>query len=750
MRRSFFLTATAIAAVAFTACTDDNKFLADVTYPEQADDNKIVVEVKACEFPLVINTEGEWKVESDSYFFSVEPEEGKGNATVTVSVQNNKRSKRKKGQLTIVFPGHENKNKTLIIEQKWLGEYDQNADILDKTNAIYAVGYGFDTTKGLYPNSDCLRAEIFNTSQLIKDGTEGTGELKMTAALSTMTGNSITELSNKLTVKANVNGGLGKFKAEANASFTMDYTDNSNHEYAINYLEATLTTARFTKGVGRLKTRKYMNEEAYEDINGLFEDYSTTNPDGFKNLIRDYGTHVVMTARLGGRVRQSLDVDISDIKESYDLHAFAKASYEGVFAKAEGSVEDDFHKSYNEHKNSMKINVDALGGDTKLAKALVAKDGFTEANYLAWFNSVDKENMALMGFVDENSLIPLYELVDQSATVEKDGFDGKKRYRDLYNYMTGGEAARDYVDNSTYDTGTVTEFDVPKFDESNNNNSLVKDIMLNGQQVGIVCEEYIPIINQNKRVIVIYPVIGSSVRYNMGFFIGDADHKPARVAWNGTDTNISEYSELDFGQATKLYLRGASITATPAEGAEVRQGQLQDQKIRAMGRGWATDYPVVKIFNKLWMRKNFQSNQYTTGGHMDCLYDDNNVAFYSYSEASNQNFAPLGWRVTSKYDFLDTQGLLKAKGVLDKVGAAKAFFPDSKGGVLGFHETFSGGWWNNSFNNVGWFGYYGCLNDKRQMESVCAIKLDEVFDPAGQTVWDNNCRWPVRLVKNLY
>lgn len=115
--------AMAIVALTFSACTDDESFLAKVNYPQEATGDKMVVDAWANEFPLEIKTEGAWKVESDSYFFTVEPEEGSGNATVTVSVQNNTRSKRKTGHLTIVFPGHEGENKALTIEQKWKGEY---------------------------------------------------------------------------------------------------------------------------------------------------------------------------------------------------------------------------------------------------------------------------------------------------------------------------------------------------------------------------------------------------------------------------------------------------------------------------------------------------------------------------------------------------------------------------------------------------------------------------------------------------
>ena len=706
MKKFFYLMAMAIVALTFSACTDDESFLAKVNYPQEATGDKMVVDAWANEFPLEIKTEGAWKVESDSYFFTVEPEEGSGNATVTVSVQNNTRSKRKTGHLTIVFPGHEGENKALTIEQKWKGEYDENADILSISNKIYAVGFGYDTTEGLYANHDCLKAEIFNTSKLINNGTISIIGTQMEGVVNTVTGNSISELSNKLTVKASGSGGFGKFKAEANASFEMDYHDNSNHEYAINYLEATLTKASITKGLGRLKTRTYMTDEAYEDINGLFEDYAQflpngkENPDWAKNLIRDYGTHVVISAKLGGRVRQSLDVDITNIKTSYDLNAFAKASYDGIF-KAEASAKDDFHKSYQENKNNMKIKVSALGGDMEKAKALVAKDGFTEANYMAWFHSVNGENMSLVGF-DDNSLVPLYELVDRANYPD--------RYQALYDFMTG-DGMKTYEDNSTYDSGTVTEFDVPTF-RYDYDATLVKDIKLGGQLVGQVCEEYIPAINRDKRVIVVYPVIGTTVRYNMGFFIGDATHKPARVAWNGTDTNISEYPDLDFGQVRKLYLRGASITATPAEGAALKKGALTDEYFyglhynhsrRGENANAQFNYPIVKIFNKIWTRMNY--NQCT-----DDNYEDNNGRYYAFTmdgrtvsvwneyysryEARSMN-CPQGWRVANLEDYTNMNNKLVANG-FSLPGLAL-----QNGGVTGF-ELYYVGYFENSSWDGSW------------------------------------------------
>ena len=658
-------------------------------------------------------------------------------------MEDNEEEQRLKGNVTIVFPGHEGQNKVFAIEQKWTGEYDENADAIGTSNKIYAVGYGYDTMKGLYANKSCLKAQIFKTGQLIEEGVEAINGNNMLATVNTITGNSISELSNKLTVKAGASGGAGKFKAEANAAFTMNYTDNSTHEYAINYLEAFLTTASFDLPIEDLRTEEYMTAKAYKAINGLSRNYSSNN-DGFKALVRAYGTHVVMSAKLGGRIRQSLDVDTKDITESYDLKVFAKASYEGVFAKAEGSMEDDFHKSFKKHQDNLKTSLEVIGGDSKLAKALLANNGFTEENYGAWLKSVDGTNLSLMGF-DDDSLFPLYELVDKEKYPE--------RYDSLFDYLDK-QVAIDFGDNSTYDTGTVTEFDVPDFTNNHGyNQTLVKDIMLGGQLVGQVCEEYIPTIDRTKRVVVIYPVIGTTVRYNMGFFIGDKNHKPARVAWNGSTTNINEYPELDFGQVTKLYLRGASITTTPAEDVAVKKGTLENEYLDGLRKNAPHDgnihskYPLVKIFDKIWTRENYRreimDGEYTNYGHyvyngVEGQSDSYWEEYYNLHSVQNPNLFPAGWRVASGADFQEMKDKLSTNGWGMPALALRM------GAVTGFDIVWSG------WVDKGTGGYNNSLD---QMEYVtsdeCHIRLrkDGTFDVCPSEYNAKDWLMGVRLIK---
>ena len=606
MKKYFYLMAMAIVAVAFTACTDDD-FLADVTLPAEATGNEMLVEAYAHDFTFDIKSEGEWKVESDRRFLRVSPKEGTGNATVTVSVQANQSDDRKVGTLTVTFPGHENQNKVLIIEQKYAGDYGENAaDIIQTSNKIYAVGFSYDCT-GEYASPNSVMKEVFDTEAMMADKVLAINTSQILLTTSTVTGSTINELTNNLAVKANVEGGFGKFKGEANGSFDMDIVKNTNYEFASNYFDIAVRRASLNRGLESLKDN-YMTDDAWNDINGVSVKnkrgiskvaYPSTQ-DGFRRLVQDYGTHVVVEAGLGGRVRYSMWMDISDVNTTYDMKAFAKASYEGVVS-AGGSVDQKFKDTYKDHMEDISIQINVLGGNENLGKALRSKEGFTAQNMDAWVKSVTADNMALVSFGDK-SLVPIYELVERNASKDENGFNGQERYEKLKEYIDHGCSA----DFSSYECGTVTKIKVPTFADKQNGGSLVQDVMLGGQWVGQVCEEFLPLIDKNKRVTVVYPVLNNRVRYNMGFFIGDADHKPARISWEGEQYRIVEYEELKFGSIDSLCMRGASVTPKAPDGSDVREGTLQDEFLEGIGYDGSTNvswkYPLVKVFNQLWTR----------------------------------------------------------------------------------------------------------------------------------------------------
>jgi hypothetical protein len=693
----------------FSSCVKDAlEFKPEVTLPRDAEfeDGALLVPQWASKFNLEIETSGEWSIESDRLSLYPEPGEGKGNATVTVYVQENTSDGRKLGHLSIVFPGHEDQNKTITVKQAWYGDPVPNgADPISTSNKIYAVGFSYDCT-GEYASPNSVKKEVFNTQVMIGDGTLAVNSVQASLTSTMVSGSTITELTNNLAVKANVSGGFGKFKAEAGASFDMNHLTNTNYEYASSYFDLSVRRASLNKDLETLKgSKKYMMEDARNAINGIpvEDDFGVMkvqypspsacegSTEGFRNLIREYGTHVIVEAGLGGRIRHTMSVDISNIKRSYDINAYAQASYQGILT-ANGSVNEKFSNSYEEYKGSTKTDISVIGGDEKIAKAL-GTDSFTPENVKKWTDSVSEDNMALVSF-GEKSLIPLYELVDRRATLTNGGFDGQKRYEELKDYIDGG-CSEDF---SSYECGTVTKIQVPSFADKQNGGTLIQDVWLGGQWVGQVCEEFLPLIDMNKRVTVVYPVLNNTVRYNMGFFIGDENHKPARVSWEGGDYRIIEYKDLKFGAVGTLCLRGASVSATPAPGADVKDGSLQDEYME--GYGWdgsqnaPYNYPIVKIFDQIWTRTSYKYDM--ASGYYNRVIGNERYVFYPASVANEADKSiyveghhvpfPFGWRSPREEDYsaLITH-LEDSKLKLANPGAALL-----QGGGTGFDVVFAG------------------------------------------------------------
>ena len=69
-----------------------------------------------------------------------------------------------------------------------------------------------------------------------------------------------------------------------------------------------------------------MTDEAYNALNGLSyttkkgrkikTPYPSTN-EGFKRLIKDYGTHLLRRADLGGKMKYSTTIDLSKVENEY-------------------------------------------------------------------------------------------------------------------------------------------------------------------------------------------------------------------------------------------------------------------------------------------------------------------------------------------------------------------------------------------------------------------------------------------------
>jgi len=713
----------------------------------------------AKEYKVRITTEDNavWKASIDDVlgYVALDDTVGTGSKTITFYTSTNRYDEDRTANLCITFPGYEKSNKTIPLKQMGKNNDPENADELGKGNEIYAVGYGYDTRdRWAHPNS--IKAEILRTSDLIKKTYISAGAIDLTYDADIITGSSASELSIKLNASANVSGGGWGFKGEAGASFDMNDFKSNKYEYAIAYINVAKRSVTTTKSAQTLR-ENYMTPEAYKEINGLNRfkqrnDSACAYPStelGFAKLLNAYGTHLVVKAQLGGRIKYAMRVDVSEIKNSYDLKAYAKMSYGGI-VKADASVSADMQKSYQSNSSHIHTTVSALGGSDKAVTGILNAGNPQELadRFNHWKSSLmETNNLALMDFSASDALIPLYEMVDKELYPD--------RYNDLKEYMKTGRLKSIESINMEYESGTTTMIEgIPAFDGSSQKNTLIKDVYNQGQWVGRICNEFIPVINKKKRITVVYPVLSNKVKYNMGYFVGDGGHCPAKVSWQGNNLIVTDCPDDSIGARMTLYLKGTNVSAkcytTPIKGT------IEDATIPVQETAAVFNYPIVKIFNRIWMRENFKAEYYTTGAPIINIkyywFGMENLifAYYSYDEARNKDFAPNTWRVAAKNDFLAIQTTLVDNGVVPYISTAKAFYPDSEGGVLGFHHYNSGFFKDRSFYDLRETGYYGCLtnDDQKLTDGQVGITANEGFQ-LGNMPWSDNQRYTVRLVQDI-
>lgn len=778
MRKILYLLATAMIAAAIASCTDnfDREFHAEVVLPDGT--SLMQLGHYSYELPFEIQSNAEWVIAFDfdegQICYAI-PDHGTGSQTIKLCVLDNPGNTRRTGTMYVEFPQYENKTKVIDLQQNCEDDDMLGAADLPLGNRAYVVGYGYNVLAERASMNSVSMSPIIEIAKANDAGRMAVGPIAASFVAQTYSGSSVSELSNELAADASFGGKYLGFKGEVGASFGMKDFSKQENEYAISYVEADMQSVNMEMSISEI-INKYMTDDAYNDINGLPTTgrhhvtptvYPST-PEGLSKLVQTYGTHLVMSARLGGCMKYVMTVDISEVEGSYDLKAYANCAYSNTFVKASMSVSDEYKQSYANNSKSIQTVVKVQGGSSETAVNLAAANGDNDQNFSAWIQSLeDVKNQTLVG-LDNTNLIPLYELVDQSLTLKDDGVDGKARYQALKEYIEGDQIEEDLskVLNMDYEMGDATHLaTIPDFTEESNSQdeSLIMDYYRGGQPVARICSEYIPVIDKKERVLVIYPIVSNKVKYNMGYFAGDATHRPAKLCWSRDGLSVVSLKDQPMGAIHELYVRGSSFLDASHEevvhALETVDATLQTYTVRAPGRDGAHDYPVVKIFNQLWMRDNYQANHSTSNSQLKCLYDGDgtdpwtkNDAFYAYEdEAQLVDFAPKEWRVSSADDFRIIQNTLN-KNDVTHISTAKAFFPDADGGVLGFYARFTGAMLYGSPVYKTEYAYYGCLkNDgNRSYDIVFVIGSNEGFDMTFGIGWDDKTRFPVRLVHDIY
>ena len=773
-----------IASATITSCSDD--LAADVAdagkvpgVEQNASTDLGSLEQFSYTIPYEVKCSGKWKIrlgfnEGHEICYAT-PSEGTGPATVKICVLDNWTDERRTGLMEVADLENPSKSVTVELGQKCNLDYATRAGNLvtpDKGNIIYGVGYGYNIYKPMSQAvtlNPILRVEEFKESSVDVFVTEG---VDARFEYDQYTGSTLREISSDFKASASAKGKGFGFEGEVGAKFNMKNSSSSQNEYAMSTVKITKTNVSLIGMDPGTLANYYMCNEAYANINGYPfqmnpEDlpegmpvrkgrsavvaYPSTD-EGFFNLIKQYGTHMIMRASLGGNLTYATTIDVSKVEDSYDLNAYAKLSYKCSWASAEGNVSEDYKQSFKKNSKAMHTTMSAYGGDSKAVTA-VAIDG-SEANINAWKESLDDvTNQKVVG-IDHDRLIPIYDLVVDQARK-----NALKEYIENRLELDMAREEAQELARQGYQSSTVAHIgNLPGFESEKNSGTLIKDVYMGGQHVARVCNEYIPRINKEERVSVVYPVSNNVVKYNLGYWPGDDTHKPCRVCFNDSAVIVKEIPNSSIGSGKDLYICGSSFYTKEKDGDLLSGETIGETKVKSAymeGKAnsnkngeYVHNYPIVKIFNRIWTRERYCQR----------IYRDQVVRTGSYGAgwyyASDTKYFNLNnWHMAKNTDFQNLKDGLTSAGF--NLPVSKMYNNGSLGAedLTGFNIEWEG-WWDydrdknkvcNGNNNDQM--EYMIVNDKGQFGHVRLTKQGsmDIEDNNMESYWE----MMVRLVQNL-
>lgn len=746
-----------VAVSALLSCSDDqfqdnNSQLSTADVLGESTD-LASIEQYGYAIPFEVKAEGDWEItfqfnEGHQICYAL-PNRGKGPAQVKICVLDNWTDEGRTGKMIVTDQTKGTKTSYPLSQKCNLdnGTRAGNQVTADKGNIIYGVGYGFNMYKPLSSAitlNPIVRVEEFKAKDIIQ--TEG---VDATYHFAQYTGSSFSEIVSDFKANAAITGKGSGFEAEVSEAFgTKDFSSNEN-EYMLSEVNVVKTKVLITNMNEGTLMRTFMCDEAYADINGspyvapgsdnkreAIVAFPSTD-EGFYNLVKHYGTHLIRRAQLGGRIRYATTVNISKVEGSYDLNAFAKCNYQCPWGNASGEISESLKKAYESSAEALNTNVTVYGGDQDAAN--VISHTIFNFYYREWLHSLDNVQNQKVVSIDTEALLPIWELVNEA---EAGGRARKAKLKDyILNRLPLDMASKEST--NIYQTGTVTRIsNMPDFQAEKLDGTLIKDVYVSGQHVARICNEYIPQINKLERINVIYPVAANKVKYNMGYYPGDNDHHPCQVCCTNTDIVVKELASEPTGNKKEIYLRGSKIYAEPqSECEQIVSSIIKDAYMQAPSSNSAGtfigNYQIVKIFNRIWQRS--QYCEQVNGNHSLHYYSDDIKHFH------NEN-----WHVSTVNDWENLKG-----GLLDKalctLPACKLFTEEKYKAedITGFNVLWLG--WEDLGHRNGHDNdqmEFMTINDKGQFGHIRILKTGNI-DICNNEYNHKNWRMCIRMVQGL-
>lgn len=370
-------------------------------------------------------------------------------------------------------------------------------------------------------------------------------------------GTSTSALSNQLSINAGIEVGISGFKFSVEAGYETNTTGDHQYEYAIEEIQHIVKDRRIRPGVLR-----YSVEKGYDiftdSFNKLCEAFKKSPTDAgiMSKLLEKYGTHIITHGSLGGELKLSMQLDVTNSSSSNDIYAAVCVGNKIVNVTGEM----DISNAESAIASNTTISLVTYGGDN----VYTVSPGETFANFLAKIKDPQKMKQWVTAFQNGTSssvalidveLMPIYELMPT-----------EELKNNLRAYMIGPYQKSYYAKNDQTYTGPDLYLLMGFSEPPTYNSTVTKSVTIPEIDEEVWARwEKIPEIDPDNNIIAIYSGAINKVTTNSGFFIGSSTLKPCKFkrTKNGKFTK-QEFEYLSAGTIEELYVDASGdVTIVP-------------------------------------------------------------------------------------------------------------------------------------------------------------------------------------------
>lgn len=560
LSKSRFFCLLLLVAFVLSACSDDK-----ITAPGTAGETDLQkVELKRVSnfFDLNLPVTGDWTVVYAPDWALPMEEKGHSGEVVRLFVESNDEEQDRTDTLKIAMDN--NTELKIVLMQHGIFSDDENGSSLEYEDMklTYGVGFCVDVLKKpdngkykLLSNTPLNFKKLIAALSAAGESDALYKEENYYSRTESVTGNSTLAIANQLSINAGIEVGISAFKGSVEGGYSKDVANNERVSYAMEEIQHIVGSRYMRAGMLR-----YLAQNGSDIFQKTFLKYTEKlkeNPNDvatMKQILNTYGTHIITHGTLGGELKLSMQMKVTDGTSDSDIHAALGLGVKVI------DVSGEFTMSEKEKTiaNNTTISLVTYGGSNvytiapgttfqQFQQTVKDKDKLD-----AWVQTIqDGSQLALIDIVTT----PIYELMptEESRTA-------------LRNYLIGDYQKSIYADDEAY-TGPNL-YMVHGYDVSSN---VAVKSELYIPEIDVRLEAYRKIIPElsDEYITVIYSGTKDNMNYDSGFFVGNKSLKPCkfRYAKNGEFTT-EVFDLLQEGSITELYVDATGDVTIAPKGAE--------------------------------------------------------------------------------------------------------------------------------------------------------------------------------------